>query len=69
MDHAYENRSVIHHEAVVTLIQKLIVDPKLVGVEKSQSLAESISRFWEEYNWFVNKQKMFKFDHIWEPAA
>ena len=69
MDHAYENRSLIHHEAVVNLIEKLIVNPKLVGVEKSTNLAESISNFWDEYNWFVNKQRMFKFAHMLEPAA
>ena len=62
MDHAYENRSLIHHEAVVNLIEKLIVDPKLVGVEKSTNLAELINNFWDEYHWFVNKQKIFKFD-------
>ena len=69
MDHVYQNRSLIHQEAVINLIKKLIVDPKLVGVEKSENLAESISHFWDEYNWFVNKQKMFKHGHMWEPAA
>jgi len=69
MDHAYENRSLIHHEAVVDLIRKLIVDPKLVGDEKARNLAESINTFWDEYHLFVNKQKMFKFDHMWEPVA
>ena len=69
MDHAYENRSLIHHKAVVDLIRKLIVDPKLVGGEKAWNLAESINTFWDEYHLFVNKQKMFKFDHMWEPVA
>jgi len=69
MNHAYENRSLIHHKAVVDLIRKLIVDPKLVGDEKARNLAESINTFWDEYHLFVNKQKMFKFDHMWEPAA
>jgi hypothetical protein len=69
MDHAYKNRSLIHHEAVVNLIEKLIVDPKLVGVEKSTNLAELINNFWDEYHLFVNKQRMFKFAHMWEPAA
>ena len=69
MDHAYENRSLIHDEAVVDLIRKLIVDPKLVGDEKAWNLAESINTFWDEYHLFVNKQKMFKFDHMWEPVA
>jgi len=69
MDHAYENRSLIHHEAVINLIKKLIVDPNLVGDKKSENLAASINIFWDEYNWFVNKKKMFKFDHIWEDAA
>ena len=50
------------NEAVVNLIEKLIVDPKLVGVEKSTNLAELINNFWDEYHWFVNKQKIFKFD-------
>ncbi|KAL3777223.1 hypothetical protein ACHAW5_007656 [Stephanodiscus triporus] len=70
MDHAYENRSVIHQEAVVNLIQKLIVDPKLVGVDKSQSLAESISRFWEEYNWFARAraEKLSSAGKLWEDA-
>ena len=62
MDHAYENRSLIHDEAVVDLTRKLIVDPKKVGEEKARNLAESINTFWDEYHLFVNKQKIFKFD-------
>jgi hypothetical protein len=69
MDHAYENRSLIHNNAVVSLITKLILDPLLVGDEKSRCLAESITTFWDEYDCFVNKRRMFKMSHMWDPLA
>ena len=35
MAHAYENKSMIHNEEVVRLIEKLIVNPIFVGVKCS----------------------------------
>ena len=50
MAHAYENRSTIHNDAVVHLIDKLIVNPIFVGEEKSEHLSKDIETFWDEYD-------------------
>ena len=55
MAHAYENRSMIHNEAVVRLIDKLIVNPIFVGKEKSEHLPKDIDTFWDEFNIFDNR--------------
>jgi hypothetical protein len=68
MVHAYNNRSDIHNNAVVKLITKLIVNPMLVGDDRSCCLVDSCP-FWDEYGCFVNKQKMFCMPHMWELSA
>jgi hypothetical protein len=40
MAHAYKNRSTMYNEAVVRLIGKLILNPMLVGEEKSSHLSK-----------------------------
>ena len=42
MANAYENRSTMHNDAVVHLIDKLIVNPIFVGEEKSEHLSKDI---------------------------
>jgi hypothetical protein len=55
MAHTYKNRLMIHNEAVVRLIDKLIVNPIFVGKEKSEHLSKDIDTFWDEFNIFDNR--------------
>jgi len=59
MAHTYENRSMIHNEAVVRLIDKLIVNLIFVGEEKSKHLSKYIDTFWDEFDYFVNRRGCF----------
>jgi len=45
MAHAYENRSTMHNDAVVRLIDKLIVIPIFVGEETSEHLSKDTDAF------------------------
>jgi hypothetical protein len=45
MAHGHANRSTMHNDAVVHLIEKLIVNPILVGDEKSSHLSKDIETF------------------------
>jgi hypothetical protein len=64
MAHAYENRSTMHNEAVVRLIKKLILDPMLVGEEKSSHLSKVMGTFWNEYDNFVNMRNCFSHQYM-----
>ena len=68
MAHAYENRSSMHNEAVVRLIEKLILNPMLVGEEKSSHLSKDIDTFWNEYDNFVNMRGCFSQQYMWDAA-
>ena len=59
MAHAYANRLTMHNDAVVHLIEKLIVNPMLVGDEKSLHLSKDIKTFWNEYDDFFNMRGVF----------
>ena len=56
MAHTYKNRSMIHNEAVVRLIDKLVVNLIFVGEEKSKHLSKYIDTFWDEFDNFVNRR-------------
>jgi hypothetical protein len=64
MAHAYANRSTMHNDAVVHLIEKLIVNPMLVGDEKSLHLSKDIRTFWNEYDDFVNMRGCFSHKYM-----
>jgi hypothetical protein len=68
MAHAYKNRSTMHNEAVVHLIKKLILNPMLVGEEKSLHLSKAIKTFWNEYDNFVNMRSCFSHQYMWDAA-
>jgi hypothetical protein len=68
MAHAYANRSTMHNDAVVHLIKKLIVNPMLVGDEKSLHLSKDIKTFWNEYDDFVNMRGCFSHKYMWDAA-
>ncbi len=50
MAHGYKNRSTMHNDAVVHLIDKLIVNLIFVGEERSEHLSKDIETFWDEYD-------------------
>jgi hypothetical protein len=68
MAHAYANRSTTHNDVVVHLIKKLIVNPMLVGDEKSSHLSKDIETFWNEYGDFVNMRGCFSHKYMWDAA-
>jgi hypothetical protein len=69
MAHAYTNRStMLHNDAVVHLIKKLIVNPMLVGDKKSSHLSKDIETFWNEYDDFVNMRGCFSHKYMWDSA-
>jgi hypothetical protein len=68
MAHTYANRSTMHNDAVVHLIEKLIVNPMLVGDEKSSHLSKDIETFWNEYDDFVNMHGCFSHKYMWDAA-
>jgi hypothetical protein len=59
MAHAATNRSKIHNKDVVTLIKRLLIDPSIVGQEKSDAVATAINTFWGEFHWFQSKRRIF----------
>jgi hypothetical protein len=68
MAHAYKNRLMIHNEAVVRLIDKLIANPIFVGEEKSEHLSKDIYTFWDEFDNFINRRGCFSHKYMWDAA-
>ncbi len=68
MAHMYENRLMIHNEAVVRLIEKLIVNPIFVGEEKSKHLSKDMDTFWDEFDNFINRPGCFSHKYMWDTA-
>ena len=69
MAHMYENRLMIHNEAVVRLIEKLIVNPIFVGEEKSKHLSKDMDTFWDEFDNFINRRGCFSHKYsMWDAA-
>ena len=68
MAHTYENRSTMHNDTVVHLIEKLILNPMLVGEEKSAHLSKDIDTFWNEYDNFVHMCGCFSHQCMWDAA-
>ena len=58
----------MHNDAVVHLIDKLIVNPIFVGEEKSKHLSKDIDTFWDEYDIFVNICGCFSHKYMWDAA-
>jgi hypothetical protein len=56
MEHCAANRTVSLSNASERLIEKLILDPGLVGSQRSKELAFLIDKFKDEYGDFTNKQ-------------
>jgi hypothetical protein len=69
MENAITNKLEIHDEAAERLITKLILDPALVGNERTVQRAKLIDSFMEEYGDFTNRRGVFAKDNIWIMAA
>ncbi len=55
MEHCAANRTASLSDASERLIEKLILDPGLVGSQHSRELAFLINKFKNEYGDFTNK--------------
>ncbi len=69
MAHSIEHKSIAHDQAAERLITKLILNPSLVGNERSIERAKLIDTFMEEYSDVTNKRGMFACDNIWIMAS
>jgi hypothetical protein len=66
---AIENKRIKHDQVAEWLITKLILNPTLVGTNRSNERAKLIDTFMEEYGEFTNKRGMFTCDNIWIMAS
>jgi hypothetical protein len=55
MEHCAANRTASLSNALEHLIEKLILDPGLIGSQRSRELAFLINKFKDEYQDFTNK--------------
>jgi hypothetical protein len=69
MEHCAANRTASLSNALEHLIEKLILDPGLVGSQRSRELAFLIDKFKDEYGDFTNKQGKFNKANIWIMAS
>ncbi len=69
MEHCTANRTASLSDASESLIEKLILDPGLVGSQRSRELAFLINKFKDEYGDFTNKQCKFNKANIWIMAS
>jgi hypothetical protein len=65
MDICAEHKCVIHDRTAKRLVEKLILDPLLVGHACKAQLAVLIDKFKDEYLDFKNKIDAFNKDNIW----
>ena len=69
MEDAITNKAQIHNDAAERLITKLLLDPALVGIERTVQRARLIDSFMEEYGDFTSRRGVFAKDNIWIIAA
>ena len=69
MEDAITNKLEIHNDAAERLITKLLLDPALVGNERTVQRAKLIDSFMEEYGDFTGRRGVFAKDNIWIIAA
>jgi hypothetical protein len=69
MEHCAANWTASLSDASERLIEKLILDPALVGSERSVKLALLIDKFKDEYGDFTNKRGKFNKSNIWIMAG
>lgn len=69
MEDAAKNKTQEHLDAALRLITKLLVDPKLIGQAKIQSIATAYDTFLSELDDFSNRKGKLNSDLIWIIAA
>ncbi len=69
MEHCAANWTASFSDASECLIEKLILDPGLVGSQRSTELAVLINKFKDEYGDFTNKRGKFNKANIWIMAS
>ena len=71
MAHCAVNKSSLHVDAADCLIEKLILNPMLVGTKRREKLADLIDKFKDEYGYgeFTSQGGTFGKDNIWMVAA
>ncbi len=69
MAHCVVNKSLLHGDAADCLIEKLILDPMLVGTKRREKLADLIDKFKDEYSEFMSQRGRFAKDNIWMVTA
>ncbi len=65
MEHCAANRTASLSNASEHLIEKLILDPGLIGSQRSREFAFLIDKFKDEYGNFTNKRGKFNKANIW----
>ncbi len=53
--HCFVNKSFLHVNAADHLIEKLILDPMLIGTKRRQKLADLIDKIKDEYDEFTSQ--------------
>jgi hypothetical protein len=69
MEDAITNKVQIHDDAAERLITKLLLDPALVGNDRTTQRARLIDTFMKEYGDFTGRCGVFAKDNIWIIAA
>jgi hypothetical protein len=69
MAHCAINKSSLHVKAADCLIEKLILDPMLVGTKRREKLVDLIDKFKDEYGEFTSQRGRFAKDNTWMVAA
>jgi hypothetical protein len=69
MAHCAINKSFLYVNAADHLIEKLILDPMLVGTKHGEKLADLIDKFKDKYGEFMCQQERFAKNNIWMVAA
>ncbi len=69
MEHCAANRTASCSDTSEHLIEKLILDPGLIGSQRSRELAFLINKFKDEYGDFTNKRGKFNKANIWIMAS
>jgi hypothetical protein len=69
MEHCAANRTESLSDASERLIEKLMLDPGLIGSQRSREFAFLTDKFKDEYGDFANKQGKFNKANIWIMAT
>jgi hypothetical protein len=64
MAHCAVNKSSLHVDSEDRLIEKLILDPMLVGTKRREKLADLVDKFKDKYGKFTSQQGRFAKDNI-----